>query len=729
MKKGTMILAIAALVLIGCGHEGKYVPGNTHHNTGDPVETSLAALVALEGCDELLDSLKAQAIADMTELLDQNLELVLDGIENGDFYGNCYWEEDIAYGGRGMPTSANQSSSPAPSGAKDFSTTNNQVSGVDEADFLKNDGKYIYIVADGKFQIIDAWPAANAEKIASVDMEGTPKKLFVHKDRAVVYSSLGSINQNTGYDPYDYYGGSQECTYGYNCDFTGDGKILQATVFNIEDKENPEKVREITFSGSYLNSRRIEDIVYSVVVFPEVTIPGINYWPQELAEMYNYCYVDEQPFNSADEAIAAFEQLKEDNIEIIEDSSITEYLPGITDVRYINGQVVTEEGLLDSCDNFYMAQVDDAKALLSMVAFEIDELSAMGATTVVGQPGAVYATAESLYVANRQRSGGSYGWYYEDAEANPEATTVHKFRLYPNHVKTDYVGSGVVKGRILNQFSMDEYEGHLRVASTTGHLPDPNTHSTISILAEGNGELVTTGIIDDIAPTEDIRSARFNGRLGFVVTFKKTDPLFVFDLSDPAAPIIRGELKIPGFSTYMHMMDDKHLLTIGYDADDQGDFAWFQGIMLQIFDISNPDDPTLTHKEIIGTRGSTSDAATNHLAFNYFPVQNRLAIPMVVCEGEDGGGSYGDIMTFSGLMVYEVTATGGFDYLGGIPHEEPESEENYWGACGNWWTNSNSKVKRSIFMDDFVYSVAMDLINISHISTLDSPLTSVVLDD
>jgi len=102
---------------------------------------------------------------------------------------------------------------------------------------------------------------------------------------------------------------------------------------------------------------------------------------------------------------------------------------------------------------------------------------------------------------------------------------------------------------------------------------------------------------------------------------------------------------------------------------------------------------------------------------------------MVVCEGTDGGGSYGDIMTFSGLMVYKVTAGAGFEYLGGIPHEEPETPEDYWGACGNWWTDSNSQVKRSIFMDDFVYSVAMDLINVSHINTLDTPLTSVVLDD
>jgi hypothetical protein len=235
------------------------------------------------------------------------------------------------------------------------------------------------------------------------------------------------------------------------------------------------------------------------------------------------------------------------------------------------------------------------------------------------------------------------------------------------------------------------------------------------------------GEIDHIAPTEDIRSVRFNQDTVFIVTFKKTDPLFAFDFSDPEKPVLKGELKIPGYSTYMHLMDETHLLTIGYDADDQGDFAWFQGIMLQIFDISDLTQLELVHKEVIGTRGSTSEAATNHLAFNYFGPKNLLALPMVVCEGNSGGGSYGDMMTFSGLMVYRVTADDGFDYLGGISHEEPETEENYYGACNNWWTSSNSIVKRSIIMEDFVYSVALDAINVAHTGSLNDIISSVKL--
>ena len=314
----------------------------------------------------------------------------------------------------------------------------------------------------------------------------------------------------------------------------------------------------------------------------------------------------------------------------------------------------------------------------------------------------------------RHYKNNAVAWYYDRNRNISEATTVHKFELFSNTVRTEYIGSGVVKGRILNQFSMDEHNEYLRIATTTGRVPDSEVHSTISAFKEEDNELNVVGMIDEIAPTEDIRSVRFNGNSVFVVTFKKTDPLFAFDFSDPGNPVQRGELKIPGFSTYMHLMDDNHLLTIGYDAEDYGSFALFQGIMLQIFDVTDPEDLKLLDKDIIGTRGSSSDAATNHLAFNYFRPGELLAIPMVICEAGSEEWSYGDVMTFSGLMVYRVTVEDGFELLGRIQHEEAENSETYCGACGNWWTRSRSKVKRSIFMDDYIYSIAPDLINIVH---------------
>jgi uncharacterized secreted protein with C-terminal beta-propeller domain len=273
---------------------------------------------------------------------------------------------------------------------------------------------------------------------------------------------------------------------------------------------------------------------------------------------------------------------------------------------------------------------------------------------------------------------------------------------------------------------MDEYEGHLRIATTTGHLTFSDLHNTVSILEDQGDGLVLVGTVDDIAPREDIRSVRFDGDRGFVVTFEKTDPLFALDLSDPKNPILKGELVIPGFSTYIHPMDENHLLTIGYGGDDQGSFSWFEGIMLQTFDISHMTSPKLEHKVVIGTRGSTSDAATNHLAFNYFKPKDLLAIPMVICEGGSGG-YYGDIMTFSGLMVYRITTEEGFEYLGGVSHGAPETTDTWRGACNNWWTDPNSKVKRSIFMDEVVFSITLDEIKVNKTDELGQDLVVIPL--
>jgi len=410
---------------------------------------------------------------------------------------------------------------------------------------------------------------------------------------------------------------------------------------------------------------------------------------------------------------------------------IADFLPDIKDTRYINGTPNLEEGLLDSCDNFYLSQAGDGRGFLGLVSFDMSQLGGLNATTIVGKPGAVYASHQALYVAVRHYSSMMSRWYFEDPEVNREATTLHKFALEPGSIQTAYAGSGVARGRILNQFSMDEHEGYLRIATSNGQVPSPGVHSILSVLAEQEGELVVVGMVDNIAPSEDIRSVRFNGEVGFVVTFKKTDPLFVFDLSDPTDPVIKAELKVPGFATYMHLMDDTHLLTMGYDAEEMGTFAYFQGLQLRVLDVSDLTNPTVLSEETIGTRGSTSDAATNHLAFNYFPQRDLLALPMTICEESTGGSSYGDMMSFGGLLVYRVTVAGGFDLLGGVPHEEPETIDAYRSACSNWWTDSNSKVKRSIFMssdtEDFVYSIALDLINVSDLTDLENPLVSIPL--
>ena len=371
------------------------------------------------------------------------------------------------------------------------------------------------------------------------------------------------------------------------------------------------------------------------------------------------------------------------------------------------------------CKGLLRTSIHDGKAFTSIVSFDLrDDAKPASTSTLQSRPGAVFASRDALYLSVAHQKGGSghtYG-FYSNAD---EVSEIHKFRIGEAATKTQYVGSGVVPGHVLNQFAMDEWYGYLRIATTRGRVPDPKVESAVSILAEtSNGNLVRVGAVEHIARGEDIRAVRFEDDRGYIVTFKKTDPLFVLDLQQPATPRILGELKIPGFSTYMHRLDPDHLLSIGLDANDHGDFAYFDGVILQLFDVKNPTDPKLVHKEKIGTRGSSSEAITNHLAFNYFAEKGLLAIPMTICEG-GGDGTNGRDLAFSGLLVYDVDLERGFTRLGGIDHATKGAD------CGTWWSNATSTVKRSVFLDDLVYSVAGDRVKVQRMGHFGNTLADI----
>lgn len=669
----------------------------------------MARLLTAENPRDFQSKLKEWMIAWMTRIVDKNLEKALE-YECYRMYP-IYYDSidaltdvpgDIQYGAG--PEAVNNE------GAEEFSETNLQVAGVDEADFIKNDGSNIYMLVGSKFIIIDAWPPENAHIVSEYNIQGTPGKLFVSNGRAVIYSSLEKMNDYPYYD-------TEECTHGYDCQFTGDGNNLKMTILDISNVNQPNILRELYFDGAYINSRRIDQSVYTIILFPEPVVegvvydPGLNYCNYHWDDWWWYAPYpdwDVEKNYTDEELIAIFENLKEKNRQLIMAADVSDIQPKVRDIQYVNGKPVEQEKLLSDIDDIHFSSQQDGSQFLTIFSIDINDLASQQAESVIGKPGAVYASSSACYVATRHSA---YGipWFSKGWATSEEMTTIHKFELKKTPAKTAYAGSGVVKGRVLNQFAMDEHNGFFRVATTSGYLPSPETHSTLSVLKPlSSGDLDTVGTIDHIAPTEDIRSVRFNGDQGFIVTFKKTDPLFVLDLSNPEDPTITGELKIPGFSTYMHLMDKDHILSIGYDSQEQGSFAWFQGILLQVFDISDMQNPTLIHKEIIGTRGTSSEAATNHLAFNYFRPKNLLAIPMAICEGGSGG-SYGDTMTFNGLMLFKTTVANGFDYLGGVDHEIK-------GSCYNWWTNSDSAVKRSIFMDDYVFSVSDKDIRIDLIS-------------
>jgi hypothetical protein len=658
-------------------------------------------LRALSGCSEVEDALRSAALKEMNDRMDQALEDTLAQVARGCYYRG-YADAGMAMPGPSTPTTT----PPSTDGAKQVSGTNNQVAGVDEADFLKNDNKYIYILSAAGLRIIEAWPAQQSKELSRFAIEGTPRKLFVAGDRALVYSSIARAGASSPSGA-----GYRECTYGYSCSFTGDGNATKITVLDISDRKAPKLVREVKLSGSYLAARRIDSAVHTVLSSPGVAFPGQSYRPSDL----DTC---DQSLTSL-QIRTSFARLRAKNAKMISDTSLADWLPSATDSY--GGQSTTN--LLASCKGFYRASRGDGSTFTTVLSLDMTSEAPVNAATIVSRPGAVFVSTGALYMAVPDQWRDGEPWY-ASMSSQHEASTVHMFLLKNKPAAAGYAASGVVKGRVLNQFSLDEWAGHLRIATTTGQLPSDDVHSTLTVLRPSGGALVAVGAIDQIAPKEDIRSVRFEGDRGFIVTFKKTDPLFVLDLKDPTSPQITGELKIPGFSTYMHPMDKTHLLTIGYDADDQGSFAWFAGVKLQIFDVEVMSQPKLLYSEVIGTRGTSSDALTDHLAFTYFAPKNLLALPMTVCEGSQGGGSFGMNMTFSGLMVYDVTLKQGFSLRGKVSHAQTGA--NY---CSNWWTDATSTVKRSIIMDDYVFSISGDAIKVNHLADLPTDLVVLPLNN
>ncbi len=706
---GLALLGTSLGALVACGS------GNGVEAVGSQRQ-KLASLYPIADCNGVEKAIRDKALAEMNRQLDTGLESAL---KNG-----CSFGRGMDEGMAGPSPNAGNTSPPSPSaphdssgGATEVSKTNNQIAGVDEADFIKNDNKYIYVVNGGTFQIVEAWPAAQAHEIAKVSVAGTAKKLFVEGDRAVVYSSIPRDAAGSGSGGYPGYGASKECTYGYDCDFTGDGTRTQIAVYDISDRTAPRVVRTLQLSGSYIGARRIGNAVHTVVASPEQSswFTGVSYYP----DLSNACGTNNYgALTTAVEIQAvrlAYAKLRAKNTEIIQSTDVRGYFPSLTDSAAAAGGA--------ECSGYYGSGFQDGTSFTSLVTFDLSNNASTSSTTIISRPGAIFASAEALYMAVPHQRSDSYGWF-DDMKTEDEASTIHKFALGPAASDTHYNGSGATKGRVLNQFSMDEYEGNLRIATTTGHVPQDGVHSTLTVLAQGDAGLNQVGQIDHIAPKEDIRSVRFAGPRGYIVTFKKTDPLFLLDLADATHPRILSELKIPGFSTYMHMMDDTHLLTIGYDANDHGDFAFFAGVILQIFDVSDPENPILAHKETIGTRGSSSEALADHLAFNYFAPKNLLALPMTICEG-GGDGTYGTDMTFSGLLVYDTTAASGFHLRGRVAHPQTSTGGYDNGACSNWWTQASSEVKRSIFMDDYVFSISEKTIKANQLDHLETDVSAV----
>lgn len=554
---------------------------------------------------------------------------------------------------------AGKSDDSADTGSADYSATNVQVQGVDEADVVKTDGQYIYQVNKNRIIVAKAYPAENMEIINTVvhpDTSFTPIEIYTDDKYLVVigssYEDMMKVQQGSGpaVDRYPSHNGRS---------------TAKAVVYDIKDKTDIKKVREFELEGNYVSSRKIGSSLYMIAN------RYVGYTANENDSQVKPCYRDTAE--------------KDDYINV--DYKDIRYFPQMGGANYM---------LIGGMD-------------LSNLEQEANVSTYLGA----GQT--IYASQQNLYVTaasynNHTLKEARVG----DLEAL-SSTSVYKFSL--NNSQVTYIGKGEVPGSILNQFSMDEHNSYFRIATTTGAVWRNTSKNNIYILDE---LLNIAGRIENIAPGERIYSTRFMGDRGYMVTFKKVDPLFVLDLKDPQSPKILGKLKIPGYSDYLHPYDENHIIGFGKEAEEVGNWVNYQGMKIAVFDVTDVANPVEMFKESIGDRGTDSELLRNHKALLFSKDKNLLAFPVTVMEVKNKDYSdkkdavrYGEF-TFQGAYVYNIDLKKGFSLKGKITHL---SDEDYL-KSGNYGYSPDKYVQRILYIGDALYTLSEGMIKANNTSDL-----------
>ena len=460
-------------------------------------------------------------------------------------------------------------------------------------------------------------------------------------------------------------------------------------IWNIENKENPTLTRNVKFESSYATSRKINNSVYIVMnTYPTYWMAKLEN-PDVIIPKYSDSKSGDKPKKSACEC---------DSIEYL--NGVDEQDKNrINDYGYNNNHFISILTVPINNDNQ-----------------EIDK------RVIIGSSNNVYASLNNLYLANTNYEGIKNTWQ--------EKTDIYKFALKENG--TEYLGTGSVTGHVLNQFSMDEYNNYFRIATTKGSVASRNNKSSNDVYILDD-KLKTAGMLENLAPGEKIYSARFVGDRGYLVTFKKVDPFFTLDLKNPNSPKVLGKLKIPGFSDYLHPIDENHILGLGKNTieaeqllKDQRsiDFAWYQGIKMAVFDVTDFNNPKEEFKVDIRDRGTDSYALNDHKAFLYDKNKSLLVIPVLLAEltaeqkkkDQSQAPQYGEY-TFQGAYVYDLSLENGFKLKGRISHypENKPSKDQY--GYYNYY-GDNLSVERSLYIKDKLYTVSEGKILINNLSDL-----------
>lgn len=571
-----------------------------------------------------------------------------------------------------------------------FTATNVQVAGIDESDIVKTDGKTVFSIDKTKnvINVVSVYPANRASKLTEIIFkDAQPQEIFLENGKLIVisyaqfpvYTKIASTVVGSPIAPYP--GG-----YGTS--------TVRISVYDITVPTSIDLLREYDVEGNFVTARLVNGLVYLI------------------SNKYSYSYLSDN--RGGDEIVPMYS----DNTGI---NKSTQPTSKCTDMAVI-GDIITP-----------------VISTVSVIDLENNNYSQPTFFNFIGSTQTVYMSYKNIYLVssiwqNRMPMASFMG--------ENQATRVTKIAYYQDKLK--FVAQTEFAGQILNQFSLDEdSNGVLRLAGTKGDLFQGTSQSYLYTF--GN-KLDKLGEVTNLARGEKIYSVRFYDNIGVVVTFKKVDPLFVFDLIDPKSPKLKGELKIPGFSDYLHFISKNIVVGFGKDAIEasgsevesrQLNFAWYQGLKLAVFDISDLSNPKQISQILMGDRGSDSEALTNHKAFVFDQEHNLIIVPALITKVDqtkcgtyqsDVASCYGTPIS-QGAMVIKLNTDNTLKLIGQITHypdnwASGSQESGYYGE--NFSNYSDYAVNRSIVIGEEIITISNSKIKINQVNNLQS-MTSITL--
>lgn len=553
-------------------------------------------------------------------------------------WGGGWWGTDLYGEAHQLTPAATEANRNQAGLGSDFSGTNVQVAGVDEGDLVKTDGSFLYYLADGEVSIIDVRDPSQLQVVSRIPQQDDawPVELYVVGDRL----TLVSPSQRVGLPELRPINPGRPVIMTSAMGFPSPEPwepFVQVDVYDITDRGAPQLLQTKEVDGQLVETRLVDETLI-LVMQTELSLPApVSYsQPTEDGERPE-SEGDDTPLMSImsfeDEPVPVAFAMSEPRIglpwigwgERYVYESREEYLARmqveldpallLPMLRVIDATGTTVSSPLFDATQVLHQAGSAVTNLLSVVLLDIGQpqVEPISAAAALVQAGSVvYASTDSVFIAATQ-------W-----DMAVEQTTIFRFALSDTTV--ELASMGTVPGRPLNQFALDAHQGYLRIATTQGWWDTASNN--LYVLGEEAGQLNVVGAVEGLAPGESIFAARFFGDRAFLVTFRQVDPLFAIDLSDPTAPTVTGELKIPGFSHYLHGVEDDHLFGLGRDADVETGRPGLP--QLSLFDVSDMAQPTVVDQTLIEIHGqgwSHSDAFFDHHAIGYFPSYQTLVIP------------------------------------------------------------------------------------------------------